>query len=110
MIVPRVIVLWALLRTAVALLSAFAPDLFGAATPPAVPASVAAPDFDVGAITINTAATALLLALDLRATRELQLLANLGIGLRHVLAITAAVVVGVEMLFRLATALLGGSA
>ena len=110
MIVPRVIVLWALLRAAVASLSAFAPDLFGAAAPPAVPAGVAAPDLEVDAITINTAATALLLALDLRATRELQLLANLGIGLRHVVAITAAIVVPLEILFRLATALLGGSA
>jgi hypothetical protein len=107
--VPRVVFLWAVLRAAVAL----APDVSGLVAP-AAPGAAAPPDLGPGlnilAIALNTAVIALLLALDLRATREQQLLANLGIGLRHVLAITATIVVGLEVLFRLATTLFGGSA
>lgn len=104
---PRVILLWAVLRAAVAL----APDISGVVAPAAPPAAAPpdlAPGLNLLAITLNAAVIALLVALDLRATREQLLLANLGIGLRHVVAITAAIVVPLEILFRLATTLLGG--
>jgi hypothetical protein len=105
--VPRVVFLWAVLRAAVAL----APDVAGLAAPPTAPTAAAppllAPGLNILAIALNTAVISLLVALDLRATREQPLLANLGIGLRHTAVMTAGIIVPLEILFFLATTMAG---
>ena len=84
---------------------------FIATTPPPINVG-SAPAPGVFALIVNVVlfvVISLLVALDLRATREQPLLANLGIGLRHTAAMTAGIVVPLEILFFLATMLAGAS-
>lgn len=83
----RAFVLWALVRAAFALVALYASQ--------PVVGSSAAPSVMVAGLVV------LLLDLDVRATREALFLAHLGIGRRHIAALTASIAGAAELAFRI---------